>query len=140
MKRQIQNGAVSALQFSFVICHSHTMTTALSYSPRFRITVDAPHDPLLPFLWFLSSLSSLTFHAHTHFHILIFIFQFRSIKNAIEASNTPAPNLGNLLRDCITKFKNNDRYRNDVRFLKIWLLYVTLAPFLFMCKKLYCYC
>ncbi|XP_042518330.1 mitotic checkpoint serine/threonine-protein kinase BUB1-like [Macadamia integrifolia] len=29
-----------------------------------------------------------------------------------------------LLKDCILKFKDDNRYRNDVRFLKIWFLYV----------------
>ncbi|KAL5147860.1 Mitotic checkpoint serine/threonine-protein kinase BUB1 [Glycine soja] len=75
----------------------------LSYSPpRFRIAaVDAHHDPLLPFL--------------------------RSIKKALEASDDSASSLSNLLKDCIRNFKNNDRYRNDVRFLKIWLLYMGVS-------------
>ncbi|KHN24282.1 Checkpoint serine/threonine-protein kinase BUB1 [Glycine soja] len=78
------------------------MATMLSYSPpRFKIAVDAHHDPLLPFL--------------------------RSIKKALEASDDSASNLSNLLKDCIRNFKNNDRYRNDVRFLKIWLLYMGVS-------------
>ncbi|KAK7342402.1 hypothetical protein VNO80_25353 [Phaseolus coccineus] len=74
------------------------ITTTLSHSTGFTIAVDASEDPLVPFLW--------------------------SIKEALEASDESTSNLGNLLRDCIRNFKNNDRYRNDVRFLKIWLLYM----------------
>ncbi|ESW04799.1 hypothetical protein PHAVU_011G125900 [Phaseolus vulgaris] len=75
------------------------ITTTLSRSPGFTIAVDASKDPLVPFLW--------------------------SIKEALEASSDESTsNLSNLLRDCIRNFKNNDRYRNDVRFLKIWLIYM----------------
>ncbi|QCD87710.1 checkpoint serine/threonine-protein kinase [Vigna unguiculata] len=77
------------------------ITTALSHSPGFTIAANAPEDPLVPFLW--------------------------SIKKALEASGDSTPNLSNLLRDCIRNFKNNDRYRNDVRFLKIWLIYMGVS-------------
>ncbi|KAL2328191.1 hypothetical protein Fmac_021618 [Flemingia macrophylla] len=65
--------------------------------------VDTHNDPLLPFLW--------------------------SIREALEVqvSNNPVPNLINLLRDCIRKFKDNDRYRRDIRFLKIWLIYMGVS-------------
>ncbi|XP_045788197.1 mitotic checkpoint serine/threonine-protein kinase BUB1-like [Trifolium pratense] len=52
-------------------------------------------DPLLPFLW--------------------------SIKKALEDSTH---NLTKLLSYCINKFKDNHRYQNDPRFLKIWFLYM----------------
>ncbi|XP_047178646.1 mitotic checkpoint serine/threonine-protein kinase BUB1 isoform X1 [Vigna umbellata] len=77
------------------------ITTALSHSPGFTIAVNSPEDPLVPFLW--------------------------SIKKALEASGDSTPNLSNLLGDCIRNFKNNDRYRNDVRFLKIWLIYMGVS-------------
>ncbi|KAK7263680.1 hypothetical protein RJT34_31274 [Clitoria ternatea] len=73
----------------------------LSYSPSFRISLDAHQDPLLPYL--------------------------RSIRKALESSNNSDPNLPNLLTDCIRSFTNNERYRNDVRFLKIWLLYMGVS-------------
>ncbi|XP_027348193.1 mitotic checkpoint serine/threonine-protein kinase BUB1 [Abrus precatorius] len=87
-------------RFPSLFSDSNSMAT-LSHSPTFRIAVDAHHDPLLPFLW--------------------------SIRKALEASNNSALNLCNLLRDCIRNFKSNDRYRNDVRFLKIWLLYMGVS-------------
>ncbi|WJX50938.1 protein kinase, variant 2 [Trifolium repens] len=52
-------------------------------------------DPLFPFLW--------------------------SIRKSLDDST---PNLTKLLSDCIYKFKDNHRYRNDFRFLKIWFLYM----------------
>ncbi|KAF5205018.1 Mitotic checkpoint serine/threonine-protein kinase BUB1 [Thalictrum thalictroides] len=39
--------------------------------------------------------------------------------NNIKARET----LDDLLLSCISKFKDNDRYRNDIRFLRIWILY-----------------
>ncbi|XP_061355572.1 mitotic checkpoint serine/threonine-protein kinase BUB1 [Gastrolobium bilobum] len=73
------------------------MATLQSF-PSFRI---AQHDPLLPFLW--------------------------SIRKALEDSNNSGQNLIKLLSDCIRNFKDSDRYRNDVRFLKIWLLYMGVS-------------
>lgn len=58
-------------------------------------------DPLLPFL--------------------------RSIRTALEDSNGSSENFTNLLSDCITIFKDNHRYRDDPRFLKIWLLYMGVS-------------
>ncbi|KAJ1387974.1 Serine/threonine-protein kinase, active site [Sesbania bispinosa] len=70
-------------------------------SPTFRIAIDAHRDPLLPFLW--------------------------SIEKALDDSNNSGSNLSELLGGCIRKFKDSDRYRNDVRFLKIWLLYMGVS-------------
>ncbi|KAJ1389779.1 Serine/threonine-protein kinase, active site [Sesbania bispinosa] len=70
-------------------------------SPTFRIAIDTHRDPLLPFLW--------------------------SIEKALEDSNNSGSNLSELLGGCIRKFKDSDRYRNDVRFLKIWLLYMGVS-------------
>ncbi|CAJ1978907.1 unnamed protein product [Sphenostylis stenocarpa] len=78
-----------------------TAATTLRYSPHLTIAVDTSDDPLLPFLW--------------------------SIKKALEASDNYAQNLNILLRDCIRNFKNNDRYQNDIRFLKIWFLYMGVS-------------
>ncbi|XP_058735217.1 mitotic checkpoint serine/threonine-protein kinase BUB1-like [Vicia villosa] len=64
-------------------------------STAFRTAVD---DPILPFLW--------------------------SIKIALEDSKCSTQNLCKLLKDCIDKFKDNHRYQNDSRFLKIWFLYM----------------
>ncbi|XP_059663182.1 mitotic checkpoint serine/threonine-protein kinase BUB1 [Cornus florida] len=58
-------------------------------------------DPLLPWLW--------------------------SIKKELDDPGAVTNNgtvLDNLLSDCIGTFKNEGRYRNDVRFLKIWFLYM----------------
>ncbi|KAK8558924.1 hypothetical protein V6N13_098538 [Hibiscus sabdariffa] len=35
--------------------------------------------------------------------------------------------LDNLLSDCISTFKKNAQYRNDLRFLKIWFIYVIIS-------------
>ncbi|KAF8413853.1 hypothetical protein HHK36_001847 [Tetracentron sinense] len=51
----------------------------------------------------------------------------KSIKEALDdlSSGTDSgTHLDNLLADCIRNFKADDRYRNDIRFLKIWFLYV----------------
>ncbi|KAJ8627795.1 hypothetical protein MRB53_021102 [Persea americana] len=34
-----------------------------------------------------------------------------------------APHLNDLLDNCIRSFENEDRYRNDIRFLKVWILH-----------------
>ncbi|RYR63661.1 hypothetical protein Ahy_A04g021441 isoform C [Arachis hypogaea] len=64
-------------------------------------TASATDDPLLPFLW--------------------------SVKKALEGSGGSSQNLLNLLGDCIRSFKDSEQYRNDVRFLKIWLLYMGVS-------------
>ncbi|KAJ4981953.1 hypothetical protein NE237_032790 [Protea cynaroides] len=59
------------------------------------------NDPLLPWLW--------------------------SIKKALDDLSSTADSASQfetLLKDCILKFKDDDRYKNDVRFLKIWFLYL----------------
>jgi hypothetical protein len=79
-------------------------------------------DPLLPYLWFYSSLSLFSTHTFltiSHSHQFS---HFRSIRKALDNST---PNLTELLLDCINKFNDIPRYRNDFRFLKIWFLYVT---------------
>lgn len=50
-----------------------------------------------------------------------------AIKNSLEdlsgnPSSASAP-LDRLLEKCINNFENEDRYRNDTRFLKVWVLY-----------------
>ncbi|KAL5075545.1 hypothetical protein RYX36_014529, partial [Vicia faba] len=42
----------------------------------------------------------------------------------LEDSKCSTQNLCKLLKDCIDQFKDNRLYRNDPRFLKIWLLYM----------------
>ncbi|CAN8270970.1 unnamed protein product [Cochlearia groenlandica] len=44
------------------------------------------------------------------------------VKNSMEDSNDN--NLDKFLIECISTFKQDSRYRNDVRFLKIWFLYL----------------
>ncbi|KAL5793747.1 hypothetical protein ACOSP7_002341 [Xanthoceras sorbifolium] len=60
------------------------------------------HDPLLPWLW--------------------------SIKKALDewysANHSGAVDLDKLLSDCISIFKHHSQYKNDIRFLKIWFLYL----------------
>ncbi|KAG6722637.1 hypothetical protein I3843_03G172900 [Carya illinoinensis] len=62
-------------------------------------------DPLLPCLW--------------------------SIKKALEAEtrlgNDSGLDLRKLLYDCIVTFKDDDQYQNDVRFLRIWFLYMDVS-------------
>ncbi|XP_038888859.1 mitotic checkpoint serine/threonine-protein kinase BUB1 isoform X3 [Benincasa hispida] len=62
-------------------------------------TTASAQDPLLPWLW--------------------------SIKDALENStsgNVSGPELAKLLSDCIENFSGDVKYKNDVRFLKIWFL------------------
>ncbi|OVA00374.1 Protein kinase domain [Macleaya cordata] len=52
----------------------------------------------------------------------------RSIKKALDDLKSSAESesrrqLDNTLEECIMKFKDDNRYCNDIRFLKIWLLY-----------------
>ncbi|KAM1717968.1 hypothetical protein ACFX11_025738 [Malus domestica] len=59
------------------------------------------HDPLLPWLW--------------------------SVKQALEdfhSGKDSGLDLTKLLSDCIATFKDNAQYRDDIRFLKIWFLYM----------------
>ncbi|KAK9922579.1 hypothetical protein M0R45_031040 [Rubus argutus] len=59
------------------------------------------HDPLLPSLW--------------------------SIKQALDDLNSgkdSGSGPSKLLSDCIAAFKDNVHYRDDIRFLKIWFLYM----------------
>ncbi|XP_015573938.2 mitotic checkpoint serine/threonine-protein kinase BUB1 isoform X1 [Ricinus communis] len=46
-----------------------------------------------------------------------------SIKKALD-NKSYGGDLNKLLLDCINTFKHNPQYRNDPRFLKIWLLYL----------------
>ncbi|MED6123053.1 hypothetical protein PIB30_045677 [Stylosanthes scabra] len=64
-------------------------------------TTTSTDDPLLPFLW--------------------------NVKKALEGTGSSNQNLINLLEDCIRSFKDSEQYRNDVRFLKIWLLYMGVS-------------
>ncbi|XP_022930700.1 mitotic checkpoint serine/threonine-protein kinase BUB1 [Cucurbita moschata] len=62
-------------------------------------TTTSAQDPLLPWLW--------------------------SIKDALENStsgNVSGPGLADLVSDCIKTFGGTVKYKNDVRFLKIWFL------------------
>ncbi|VVA28476.1 PREDICTED: mitotic [Prunus dulcis] len=62
------------------------------------------HDPLLPWLW--------------------------SIKQALEdwnSGNDSGSDLTKLLSGCIAEFKDNDQYRDDIRFLKIWFFYMDFS-------------
>lgn len=71
--------------------------------PDNRCTTSVPDglDPLIPWLW--------------------------SIKKALEEDSTSGLDLSKLLSDCIVTFKDNGQYRNDVRFLKIWFLYMDIC-------------
>lgn len=53
----------------------------------------------------------------------------RKIKNSMEdlySGKNSGEDLDKLLYDCISTYKEDTRYRNDLRFLKIWFLYVIL--------------
>ncbi|GAB2294501.1 protein kinase [Dionaea muscipula] len=73
----------------------------LSVSPSHHRS-SAADDPLLPWL--------------------------RSIKDALDElyadPNRDSMVLEELVKDCIKTFKKNPRYQNDVRFLKVWFLYM----------------
>ncbi|KAL5730430.1 non-specific serine/threonine protein kinase [Ranunculus cassubicifolius] len=50
----------------------------------------------------------------------------RSVKDALDklkSNKNDRELLDSLLENCIMNFKDNQRYQNDVRFLKIWILY-----------------
>ncbi|XP_008229738.1 PREDICTED: mitotic checkpoint serine/threonine-protein kinase BUB1 [Prunus mume] len=77
-------------------------------------------DPLLPWLW--------------------------SVKQALEDWNSgkeSGSDLTKLLSDCIAAFKDNDQYRDDIRFLKIWFFYMDFSEdfgsvFQKMCESKIC--
>ncbi|ONI17130.1 hypothetical protein PRUPE_3G139700 [Prunus persica] len=57
-------------------------------------------------------------------------YQRRSIKQALEdwnSGNDSGSDLTKLLSDCIAEFKDNDQYRDDIRFLKIWFFYMDFS-------------
>ncbi|KAK2651157.1 hypothetical protein Ddye_018668 [Dipteronia dyeriana] len=70
--------------------------------PNSDDTAISAHDPLLP--WLLS------------------------IKKALDEwcsdNHSGVVNLDKLLSDCISTFKHHSQYKNDIRFLKIWFLYL----------------
>jgi checkpoint serine/threonine-protein kinase len=95
--------------------------------PDYQPTTSVP-DPLLPWLWFcLSPSLSRTQTSHAGFRCVELVAVCcgsRSIKKALEEGSRSELDLSKLLSDCVVTFKGNDQYRNDVRFLKIWFLYV----------------
>ncbi|CAL9012498.1 unnamed protein product [Prunus brigantina] len=74
-------------------------------------------------------------------------YQPRSIKQALEdwnSGNDSGLDLTKLLSDCIAEFKDNDQYyRDDIRFLKIWFFYMDFSEdfesvFQNMCQSKIC--
>ncbi|KAI3904008.1 hypothetical protein MKW92_018246 [Papaver armeniacum] len=61
---------------------------------------NSQEDPLLPWLW-----------------------SVRKELDILKLNPDSETNLKTITEDCIVKFKDDIRYRNDIRFLKIWLLY-----------------
>lgn len=55
---------------------------------------------------------------------------FRSIHKELgdsqRNSNEDSSRLKSLLEDCIKRFVDEERYKNDLRFLKIFILYVNV--------------
>lgn len=99
------------------------------------IAIDA-QDPLLPYLrcfpfpWPLTN----SFTRNWKSRKLLTVCEFRSIREALEdsvAGRDPKLDVIKLLQECIRNFKHSAQYRDDTRFLKIWLLYVIYEPFLF---------
>lgn len=59
--------------------------------------------------------------------VVVFGGFHRKIKNSTEdlySGQNSGEDLDKLLYDCISTCKQDARYRNDLRFLKIWFLYV----------------
>jgi hypothetical protein len=118
-------------KFKLITLFSHTHTEIVLPWPTTQLNDDHRAPQLLRFhrrsslslslvlLFFISILHSHTFLTISHSHQFS---HFRSIRKSLDDST---PNLTKLLSDCIYKFKDNHRYRNDFRFLKIWFLYVT---------------
>ncbi|KAL8188767.1 hypothetical protein R6Q57_029787 [Mikania cordata] len=93
--------------------HSNISFPALHFAPSPMAvasqasanTVLSGEDPLLPHLW--------------------------SIKQALdklELSKNAWDDVYELVYKCIETFKHHSDYRNDIRFLKIWLVYIDLSP------------
>lgn len=57
-----------------------------------------------------------------------FVCKCRSAKKALDewysGKDSGATDLYKLLSNCINTFKHHSQYKNDIRFLKIWFLYV----------------
>ncbi|KAI3765438.1 hypothetical protein L2E82_15471 [Cichorium intybus] len=62
-------------------------------------------DPLLPHLW-----------------------SIKAAKDRLDLSQNDGANVCELVSNCIETFKHNSDYRNDIRFLKIWLIYIDVSP------------
>ncbi|KAL3509328.1 hypothetical protein ACH5RR_028729 [Cinchona calisaya] len=65
-------------------------------------TATAADDPLLPWLWSIE----------------------KTLNAATSTQSSNFADLDKLLSNCIETFKNDPRYQNDVRFLKIWFLHM----------------
>lgn len=64
------------------------------------------------------------------FHSTNFV---RSIYEALKIQSSSqlssSTDLDLLFTSCLNTFKSDPRYRDDIRFLKIWFLHVMLIPF-----------
>ncbi|KAJ9562918.1 hypothetical protein OSB04_008078 [Centaurea solstitialis] len=62
-------------------------------------------DPILPHLW-----------------------SIKAALDSLDLSQNDGADLYDLVSHCIQTFKHHSNYRNDIRFLKIWLIYIDLSP------------
>lgn len=106
----------------------------------------AVHDPLLPWLQYaynhtlIQSLISFSFFFSNKYVCIYscsyeFVCKCRSAKKALDewysGKDSGATDLYKLLSNCINTFKHHSQYKNDIRFLKIWFLYVINLLFRF---------
>lgn len=78
-------------------------------------------------LHFFSGLWNIGCIAQTTYSPLFILFLFsRYIVWTSENFPKGGRDLGNLLERCMTTFKDQERYKNDERYAKVWLRYVSL--------------
>lgn len=76
-------------------------------------------------------------------NLLNFVLLPRSIKGALDSEASTesihGKDLDEIVSNCIETFKNVPRYRNDIRFMKIWFLHVMNCFFTFSNSIIFIY-
>ncbi|XP_057507466.1 mitotic checkpoint serine/threonine-protein kinase BUB1 isoform X1 [Actinidia eriantha] len=60
--------------------------------------------------------------------LLPWLWGIKKSLDGLSSADGHGTDLDELVSNCIRTFKNDARYRNDVRFLKIWFLYMDASP------------
>ncbi|KAL4585270.1 hypothetical protein LXL04_009886 [Taraxacum kok-saghyz] len=61
-------------------------------------------------------------------HLLPHLWSIKAVLDKLDLSQNDGADVYELVSHCIKTFKHNPDYRNDIRFLKIWLIYMDFSP------------